>query len=670
MLRQLQLVPVFSLAFCICAKPVCAQVSGIDTSAIDRTVRAQDDFYRYVNGRWLDRDDSTSSESKSRDAALRVYEEMRVVLESPVPVTGSRNLDRRKLSDLYHSFMDERTIESAGISPLRNELQRIAQVRSAVDVARMLAHLARLGVSAPVAISVHPDDRESTKYMADLEQSGLNLPGRDYYLSHEPRFSEIRAAYVAHVARVLSLADDSSAAADASTILAFETTLAAAQWTSVENRDPVKTYNRIELAALERFAPGLHWNRFVAELGLNGRTPYVNISEPTYFRALGKLVQDTPVSVWRAYFRWSVINYYSPFLSTPFAQEQAAFSRLLSGAASSRPRWLRAVGYVDDRMDDALGRAYVDQYFTAETRARADTLIRNLVAAFSRRIQALDWMSADTKREAQAKLAMLTIKLGQPGRATDYAALRTSPTELIGNTIRARSFKYDRDIEKLGKAIDKDEWSMSALAVNGSYSAVRNEIILPAALIQPPYFQPKADDAVNYGGLGWFIAHELSHAFDNRGNQYDSRGNLRDWWTPNDHAQFAKRSAALVAQYSQYEPVPGMHINGELTVGENIADNLGLAIAFDAYHQSLGGRTAPVLDGLTGDQRFYMSFAAIWAGRDTDANLVRMIKTDTHSPGPFRVLGSVVNQDPFYAAFGIHEGDRMYVPPSKRVQIW
>jgi predicted metalloendopeptidase len=469
---------------------------------------------------------------------------------------------------------------------------------------------------------------------------------------------------------VLSLAHDSSATADASAILAFETTLAAAQWTSVENRDPVKTYNRIELAALERFAPGLHWNHFVADLGLNGRTSYVNISEPTYFRALGKLVQDTPVSVWRAYFRWSVINYYSPFLSTPFGQEQAAFSRLLSGAASSRPRWLRAVGYVDDRMDDALGRAYSDRYFTAETRARAETLIRNLAGEFSRRIEALDWMSADTKREAQAKLAMLTIKLGQPAHATNYTALRTSPTDLIGNTIRARLFKYDRDIDKLGTAIDRNEWSMSALAVNGSYSAVRNEIILPAALIQPPYFQSKADDAVNYGGLGWFIAHELSHAFDNRGNQYDSRGNLRDWWTPNDHAQFAKRSAALVAQYSQYQPVPGMHINGELTVGENIADNLGLAIAYDAYHHSLGGRTPTVLDGLTGDQRFFMSFAAIWAGRDTDANLVRMIKTDTHSPGPFRVRGTVVNQDPFYAAFDVHDGDGMYVPPSKRVQIW
>lgn len=661
---------VFPLVLCICAGSLGAQSSGIDTSAIDRTIRPQDDFYRYVNGRWLDRTDSASSRNRSRDAQLRVYDEMRSLLASPAFVAESRNADRRKLSDLYRSIMDEQTIESAGMSPLRGDLKRIEEIRSTLDVTRILALLARSGVSVPVAVSVHPDQREPTKYLADLEQSGLSLPDRDYYLSPEPRFVELRAAYVAHVTRVLALAGDAAAESEASTILSFETALATAQWTSVENRDPVKTYNRIALGAVERLAPGLHGTRFLTELGLVGRTPYVNISEPTYFSALGKLVQDTPLPVWRAYLRWSVINHYSPFLSARFGQEQVAFSRLLGGEASSRPRWLRAVGFVDDRMGDALGRAYVEQYFTPGTKARSDTLIRNLIGTFQRRIEALDWMSADTKREAQAKLATLTVKLGQPKRAMDYTSLRTSSTDLVGNIAHARLFRYDRDLDRLGKPIDRDEWAMSALAVNGSYSAVRNEIVLPAALIQPPYFQSDADDAANYGGLGWFIAHELSHAFDNRGNQYDSRGTLRDWWTPADHAQFAQRSAALVAQYSRYEPVTGLHINGALTVGENLADNLGLSIAYEAYHHSLGGRVAPVLDGLTGDQRFYMSFATIWAGKDTDANLVRMIKSDTHSPAPFRVLGTLVNQDPFYAAFNIHDGDRMYVPPAQRVRIW
>jgi putative endopeptidase len=650
-----------------------AQSSGVDTTGFDRSVRPGDDFYRFVNGRWIERSEIPpylSGWGAGSESQVRAFAEMRDILSSPMSGRDARDPDRRKLADLYQSYIDERAIESAGITPLQAELARISAIKSTVDVAATLAHFARLGISSPIAISVHPDDRDPTRNMADVEQSGLTLPDRDYYLSAAPRFTDTRTAYRDHIERVLALSGDRAAAENATAIIAFETKLAAAQWTSVENRDPVKTYNRVELTALETSAPGLHWNRLAADLGLSGRAAHVNISEPTYFKELGRLVQETPPAVWSAYFRWSLVSHFSAFLAKPFDDERIAFSQTMSGVTVSRPRWMRAVGFVDDRMGNALGRLYSERYFPQESRARVETLVRSLLAAFRSRLQALDWMSLATRREAEAKLTALTVKLGNPTRRQDYGALRTSPHDLVGNVIRARSFKYDLDLDRLGKPIDREEWGMSPLTVNGSYSALRNEIVLPAALMQPPYFQSTADDAVNYGGLGWFIAHELSHAFDNRGNQYDSHGNLRDWWTADDHERFAARTAALIEQYSHYEPVPGMFINGALTVGENIADNLGLAIAYEAYHQSLGTRIAPVLDGLTGDQRFYVAFARVWASKSREASVIQGLKSDTHSPANFRVLGALVNQDPFYAAFDVQQSDSMYVPPSRRVRIW
>jgi putative endopeptidase len=655
------------------AVQVSAQAAGASTYAFDRTIRPQDDFYGYVNGPWLEKNDIPpyfSSWGTGPELQVRIWSEIRSILESPRVGPHALDPDSRKVSDLYHTFINEQRIESSGLTPLRDELARVAAIATPGDVATLLAHFVRAGIASPITLSVHPDDKDPTRYIADLEQSDLSLPDRDYYLSDDPRFRTIRAEYRAHVERVLALAADKSAVADAAIILDFETRLAAAQWTRVENRDPVKTYNRVMLSDLDSVAPGLHWSRVVAELGLARRVSFVNVSEPSYFNALGVLVERTPPSVWRAYFRWCLVNRFSPFLPRRFADESSAFSGTLFGDAVSRPRWMRAVTFVDDRMGYALGRIYVQQYFPLQAKARAQALIDNLLAAFRSRIVALDWMSPETKREAQAKIDALVVKLGSPDRREDYTKLHTNPTDLIANLLNVRSFRYQRDLDRLGKPVDRSEWGMSPATVNGYYSALRNEVVLPAALMQPPYFQPDADDAVNYGGLGWFIAHELSHAFDNRGNQYDSKGNLRDWWTKNDHEQFAARSQALIEQYSRYEPVSGMFINGQLTVGENIADNLGLSIAYDAYHLSLGSRVAPVINGLTGDQRFYVSYATIWAAKERQASAIAHIKSDTHSPAKFRVQGAVVNQDSFYAAFGVHAGDGMFVPPEKRVKIW
>lgn len=650
-----------------------AQGSGIDSTALDKSVRPQDDFYRYATGGWVSRNNTPAymtGWSTSLELQVRIYRDMSEILTRRSSPLVTRDADMRKVAEVYQSFMNEAAIESAGLVPLHDELARITAVRSARGVTEMLAHFIRLGLPAPIAFSVHSDDRDPTQYVADLEQSGLGLPDRDYYTSGDARFQDIRSKYRNHVERVLALSGDRDAARTADSVLALETRLAAAQWTGIENRDPVKTYNRMAFTALDSVAPGLNGSRLAAALGLPSKTPHVNISQPSYFRTLGALVRETQPSVWRAYFRWHLVDAYSLYLSKPFNDERIAYSTSINGPTVSRPRWLRAIGIVDDRMGGAVGRLYVEQFFPPAARARADAVVRNLVLAFRRRIDSLDWMSPETKREAQAKLNALNIKLGSPTQWQHYAPLRTSPTDLIGNILRLQALRYDRTIAKLGTPVNREEWGMSVLSVNGSYSALRNEILLPAALMQPPYFQPNADDAVNYGGLGWFIAHELSHAFDNRGNHYDGRGQLRDWWTKSDHDAFAVRSSALVDQYSRYEPVPRLFINGALTVGENIADNLGLAIAYDAYHYSLGERAAPVLDGFTGDQRFYLSFATIWAGKSRENDLVQMIKSDTHAPSEFRVRGALANHDPFYAAFGVQSGDRMFVAPAQRVKIW
>ncbi len=504
-----------------------------------------------------------------------------------------------------------------------------------------------------------------------FHQSGLGLPDRDYYLKDDAKLKDARAKYLTHVAKMLGMVGDAEAETHAAAILNLETELARLQWTRVDNRDPVKTYNKTAIADLPKLMPGYDWRRYVRGTDIDGKVDSVIVSQPSYFSGLDKLMAATPLPVWKAYFKWHVLAAAAPYLSKSFVDERFAFrGTVLSGIPQNRARWKRGIALLDEAMGEALGKLYVAKYFPPENKARMEALVRNLLDAYRRDIDTLDWMSPGTKKGAQEKLSKLVMKIGYPNTWRDYAALQISRDDLWGNVMRANEFEYRRNLDKLGKPVDRNEWQMTPQTVNAYYNPPMNEIVFPAAILQPPFFDARADDAVNYGGIGGVIGHEISHGFDDNGSQYDADGNLRDWFTPEDHEKFKSKTRALVAQYEAYEPVPGFHINGELTLGENIADNSGLAITYKAYHLSLAGRAAPVIEGLTGDERLYLGWAQVWRGKVREADAIQHIKADPHSPPAVRGTAPVVNQEGFYAAFGVKEGDKMYLPPGRRVTIW
>jgi len=467
------------------------------------------------------------------------------------------------------------------------------------------------------------------------------------------------------------MAGDAQAEPHAAAILELETALAQLQWTRVENRDPIKTYNKTAIADLPKLMPGYDWRAYVRGTDMEGKVDSVIISQPSYFTGLDKLMAATPLPVWKAYFKWQVLAAAAPYLSKAFVDERFAFrGTVLSGIPENRPRWKRGIALIDDSMGEALGKLYVEKYFPPENKARMEALVGHLLDAYRRDIETLDWMSAGTKKGAQEKLAKMVTKIGYPDTWRDYGALQISRDDLWGNVVRANEFEYRRNINKLGKPVDRGEWQMTPQTVNAYYNPPMNEIVFPAAILQPPFFDVRADDAVNYGGIGGVIGHEISHGFDDKGSQYDADGNLRDWFTPEDHERFKVKTRALVEQYNAYEPVPGFHVNGELTLGEDIADNSGLAITFKAYHLSLTGKAAPVIEGLTGDQRLYFGWVQVWRGKVREAEAIQRVKTDPHSPPAVRGTAPVLNQPGFYAAFGVKKGDKMYLPPERRVNIW
>jgi predicted metalloendopeptidase len=481
----------------------------------------------------------------------------------------------------------------------------------------------------------------------------------------------VRTKYVAHVQQMLGLAGDKEAAKNAADILKLETSIAQIQWTKVENRDPIKTYNKTAISALGTLTPGYDWQGYVRGLGLSGKVDYVIINQPSYFTALAKLIEATPLPVWKAYFKWHVLSAAAPYLSKPFVDERFAFSgTALRGIPQNLPRWKRGLTLIDGAIGEALGKLYVEKYFPPENKARMDQLVSNLIAAYSQDIDTLDWMSADTKKGAHAKLAKLVRKIGYPNKWRDYSKLTISRDDLFGNVLHATEFEVQRNIDKLGKPIDRSEWDMTPQTVNAYYDPEKNEIVFPAAILQPPFFNVKADDAVNYGGIGAVIGHEISHGFDDQGSQFDADGNLHDWFTKDDHDKFGAKTKALVAQYSAHEPVPNFHVNGELTLGENIADNSGLAIAYKAYKISLAGKPSPSIDGFTGEQRLYLGWVQVWRGKGREEETIVRIKSDPHSPPAVRGAVPLSNQPGFYAAFGVKPGDKMYLPPEQRVALW
>jgi len=649
--------------------------SGIETQYIDPSVRVQDDFFTYLNGKWLKTAEIPSDKSswgtfmKLRDDTTP---QLREIIEANQKKHNKAGTDQQKIADLYTSFMDEKKLEALGTKPLSGELQRIRTLKDKKGVPALVAHLSQIGVSTPYGIGVAQDAKESTRYATYIRQGGLGMPDRDYYLKlDDKRMAGIRAKYEQHVANILTLAGDKDAATKAKNIVAFETKLAEVQWNRVELRDPNKSYNKMSVAELTKLAPDYDWKTALASAGVGSKADYVIVGQPSYVTGFNAALNNTDLETVKAYFQWQLLREYAPYLSKAFVDENFDFyGKTLTGVTENRPRWKIGVSTVEGALGEALGREYVAAYFPPERKARMEELVKNVLAAYKQSIDTLDWMGPETKKEAQDKLAKFNPKIGYPNKWRDYSKFTVKPDDLVGNVQRAATFAYNRNINKLGKPIDREEWGMTPQTINAYYNSRLNEIVFPAAILQPPFFNAQADDAVNYGAIGAVIGHEIGHGFDDKGSQSDGNGNLRNWWTKEDEARFKAKTDMLVKQYDAFEPVPGYHVNGALTLGENIGDNSGLAIAYKAYKISLHGQPAPVIDGLTGDQRFFMGFGQVWRSKMRDEAQINQVKTDPHSPGQFRANGTLRNQAAFYEAFGVKEGDKMYLKPEDRVTIW
>jgi predicted metalloendopeptidase len=650
--------------------------TGIALEYIETSVRPQDDFFSHLNGKWLT--NTAIPADKSSWGAFDILDEniraqLRAIIEAaaadPAKAPGT---DAQRIGDFFASYMDEARLEQLGLSPVQADLDKVAALKDKNELPALIGWLNHSGYGAPYSFQVHQDNRDSTRYVADMGQDGLGLPDRDYYLKKSDRkLADTLAKYQQHVQRMLALAGDSNAAANAKTIVALEIELARVQWDKVAMRDPVKAYNKVELAKLPALTPGYDWSNYLQASGLAGKVDYLIVGQPSYFKGFSQILARTPLDTWKTYFRWQVLHANAPYLNKAFALENFDFyGKVLSDVPEQEPRWKRAVNATDNGVGESLGKLYVAQHFPPERKARMEQMVKNLLAAYQQSIAQLDWMTPATKQAAQAKLARFMTKIGYPNKWRDYSTLVVKADDLVGNVHRAGEFNYNWNLSKLGKPVDRDEWGMTPQTVNAYYNPELNEIVFPAAMLQPPFFDAEADDAANYGAIGAVIGHEISHGFDDQGAQYDGDGNLRNWWSKADHQQFTARSKMLVKQYSAFSPVKGYHINGELTLGENIADNSGLAIAYKAYLLSLNGQPAPVINGLTGEQRFYMGFAQSWRSKTREAQAIVYLKSDPHSPERFRANGTVRNQPGFYSAFGVKPGDKMYLPPKDRVTMW
>ena len=647
--------------------------SGIDTSGFDTAVRPQDDLFGYVNGGWIERTEIPADKSNYGSFAVladNAERDLRAIIEeAAADKSHHEGSDAQKIGDMYSSFMDTARIEKLGARPLAPEFRRIDAIRDRAGLVRYLAHAERFNFNMPFNGTVNRDARDTTRYITYWNQGGLGLPDRDYYLKADAKFVGYRDAYLKYIEHVLSLAGVHDAHAAAAMILKLETRLAEAQWSREENRDPVKTYNRYDVEQASKLMPGFDWAAFEAALAM--KTGEVVISQPSYFATLARLFDEVPLGDWKTYFKYQAIDAVAPDLSEAFVQAHFDLhSKTLRGVAENRPRWKRGVAAVEDSMGELAGKLYVARHFSPQSKARVDALVKNILGAMDESIDGLVWMGPETKRRAHEKLAKYTVKIGYPDKWRDYSKLEIRAGDLYGNVMRAAEFEANRQLAKLGGPIDRTEWEMTPQTVNAYYNPVANEIVFPAAILQAPFFNVAADDAVNYGAIGAVIGHEVSHGFDDEGRQFDGDGNLKDWWTPDDDRKFQERADRLVAEYDGFSAVPGHPLNGRLTLGENIGDLSGLAIAYKAYRRSLGGGEAPVIDGYTGEQRFFLGFAQIWRRKYREADLIARVSTDPHSPAQFRVNGVVTNFEPFYRAFNLQPGDRLYRPPADRISIW
>ena len=649
--------------------------SGVYLQNLDKAVRPQDDFYRHINGGWLataqipaDRSNYGTFTKLQEDAER----DLRDILEEAAKAKAPAGSDAQKVGDYYASFLDEAAVEARGLQPLQDELARIDAIKTKQELAGYIGRAQRLFVAQPFAYFVAVDEKNSTQYISTVTQTGLGMPDRDYYLSDDAKLKGIREKYQPYVRDLLALAATPDAAGAAKKIYAIESRIATAHWTRVQNRDAEKTYNRYDRAALAKLMPAFDWDAFLRGAQIpSEKVAAVNVTQPSYFEALGKLFAEVPVADWRVYYRYKLLSTYAPDLPAKFVQRQFEFNdRTVSGIEELKPRWKRGVDTIEGSVGDLVGKVYVERHFKPEQKQRIDALVKNLLSAFDGGIDQLEWMTPDTKRKAHEKLAMFTTKIGYPDKWRDWSKLEIRRDDLIGNEVRAAAVLFDRGVNKLGGPIDRTEWLMTPQTVNAYYNPPTNEIVFPAAMLQPPFFDVTVDDALNYGAIGSVIGHEISHGFDDQGRRYDGHGNLNDWCAAADNEEFTRRAKAFGAQYDASSPLPGTHVNSGLTMGENIADLAGVAMAYRAYKISLQGKPAPVIDGYTGDQRFFIGWAQGWARKYRDDELRRRLLTDPHSPSEYRTNIIVSDLPEFYAAFDVKPGDKMYRAPADRVKIW
>ena len=632
---------------------------GFDEAGMEKTVAPGDDFYAYANGTWAK--DTAIPADKSSFGAFDVLADLsrdrtRTILEQ---ATGT------KIGTAYTTYLDTAAIDAKGLAPIKPWLDKVKTATKATYAA-IVAEADRNGVGVPFGTGVGQDAKQPEIYAVGLRQSGLGMPDRDYYL--DAKNAKEKAAYQAHIARMFTLAGEPNAEARAQAVVDFETQIANVSWTRIDSRDATKTYNKTNVADLATMAPGFDFVGYLKGIG----TPVdsVIVGQPSAIKGIAALIGAAPIAVLQDQLLIRSLDSFADVLPTAFDREQFAFyGTTLSGTPQQEERWKRAVGFTSGAVSDEVSKVYVAQYFPPETKAAADQLVKNVIAAMGARIDKLDWMAPATKVKAHQKLAAFTPKIGYPTQWRDYSALNIVAGDAFGNELRAQQWRHDYNIAHLGKPLQRWEWGMTPMTINAYANFGMVEIVFPAAILQPPFFDPKADPAMNYGGIGAVIGHELSHHFDDQGSKYDAHGQLTDWWTPEDVSRFKALTAKLVAEYDQYEPLPGMHVKGALTLGENTADLAGLSVAYDAYRKSLNGKKAPVLDGFTGDQRFYLGWAQVWRRNYREANLKQRLLTDPHSPSQQRTW-VVRNLDPWYAAYKPKADGKIVLTPDQRVRIW
>ena len=682
MLRSIAACAVLSLT-CACSQPTAPAApveapppltSGFDAATFDKTTRPQDDLYKYVNGGWLAKTEIPADKASYGgfvEANDRTQEQLRALVEAVAKTPAAAGTPQQKIGDFFTAFMDEGKADALGIAPLASELARIDAITTKASLATYFARQLKLGIGGTVIQGgVEGDAQEPTRSVLYVSQGGIGLPDRDYYLKADPKLKDIRAKYVDYVTAMLTAASVPDAKAAAAGVMALENSLASAHWTNVENRDAVKTYNRVAVKDLATRFPGMDWTAWTTELGV-ASAPHIIVSQPSFFAAFAKTVASRPVDQWKAHLKFHAIDRFAPYLSSTLVNTRFDFrGKTLQGIQTLQPRWRRALTNMDATLGELLGQVYVEKHFSPAAKVRMDLLVENLRTAFKQGIDGLEWMSPETKKEAQAKLAAFRPKIGYPTKWRDYSAVEIRKDDLTGNMLRAIEADAAFQLAKVGKTVDPEEWGMTPQTINAYYNPIRNEIVFPAAILQPPFFDMGADDAMNYGAIGAVIGHEMGHGFDDQGRRFDAKGLLRDWWTAKDGEEFMRRARGLSAYYSAKEPIPGVKVNGELTLGENIGDLTGLVIAHRAYRMSLGGKEAPVMDGLTGDQRFFAGWAQAWRAKQRDEALRNQVMADPHSPDQVRGTGPLPHVEAFYTAFDVKPGDTLYLAPEARVKIW